>query len=104
MSRERVMAVVIKNMKLNIDGLDDIDIDPRKSMLEYGASSLDLVEIVSSSMRDLQIKVSRTELAELESIDGLVDLFSRHVASGREDAPQNGDARPAVNAWTEGEV
>jgi acyl carrier protein len=77
MAREQILNAVIKNIKLNIDGLEDKEIDPNKSMAEYGASSLDIVEIVSSSMRELKIKVPRTELANLKNINDLVDLFSK---------------------------
>jgi acyl carrier protein len=77
MNREQILNAVIKNMKLNIDGLEDQEIDPSKSLAEYGASSLDIVEIVSSSMRELKIKVPRTELANLKNISELVDLFAR---------------------------
>jgi acyl carrier protein len=71
MEREQILNVVIKNIKLNIDGLEDEEIDPEKSMADYGANSLDIVEIVSSSMRDLKIKAHRTEMADL------VELFAK---------------------------
>lgn len=77
MDREQILNTAIKKIKLNIDGLDGKEIDPEKSMADYGASSLDIVEIVSSSMRDMQIKVPRTEMANLKNINDLVDLFAR---------------------------
>ncbi|MCK5797921.1 MAG: acyl carrier protein, partial [Deltaproteobacteria bacterium] len=40
-----------------------------------GANSLDIVEVVSSSMRQLKVKVPRSELANLEDIGALVDLL-----------------------------
>jgi acyl carrier protein len=46
-------------------------------MKDLGASSLDLVEIVSLSMRELKVKVPRSELATLNNIGGLVDLLYR---------------------------
>jgi len=49
MNREEVLNIVIKNIKLNVDGLEETEIDPKKSMAEYGTSSLDIVE----SDRDL---------------------------------------------------
>jgi acyl carrier protein len=77
MEREQILNVVIKNIKLNIDGLEDEEIDPEKSMADYGANSLDIVEIVSSSMRDLKIKAPRTEMANLKNINDLVELFAK---------------------------
>jgi polyketide biosynthesis acyl carrier protein len=77
MEREQILKVVVKNIKLNIDGLEDIEIDPEKPMSAYGAESLDIVEVVSSSMRELKIKIPRTELANLSNVNDLVYLFSK---------------------------
>jgi acyl carrier protein len=52
MQRSEVLDIVINNLKRNVDGLDDIDIDAEKSMAQYNASSLDIVEVVSASLRD----------------------------------------------------
>lgn len=76
MNREEVLNIVIKNIKLNVDGLEETEIDPEKLMAEYGTSSLDLVEIINSSLRELKIKVPRTQLADLMSINDLVDLLT----------------------------
>jgi acyl carrier protein len=75
MDREEILAVVIKHIRQNVDGIENIDLDPNRSMSEYNASSLDIVEIVSSSMRELQIRIPRTQLANLKNINDLVDLF-----------------------------
>lgn len=75
MTRDEVMNVVIKHLKANVDSLDDVTIDPALSMAEYGASSLDLVEIVSCAMRDLAVKLPRTALVDVKNIDGLVDML-----------------------------
>lgn len=40
-----------------------------------GVHGLDIVEIVSCSMRELKIKVPRSQLAKLENVDQLVDLL-----------------------------
>jgi polyketide biosynthesis acyl carrier protein len=75
MTREDVMQVVVKHIVANVDGLEPGEIDPSKSMLDLGASSLDIVEIVSASMRELRVAVQRTELIKLKNIDQLVDLL-----------------------------
>jgi acyl carrier protein len=77
MNREEVLNIVIKNIKLNVDGLEETEIDPKKLMAEYGTSSLDIVEIVNSSLRELKIKVPRTQLAGLMKINDLVDLLTQ---------------------------
>ncbi len=79
MEREKVLSVILKNLKQNVDGLEEKTIDTKRSMIDYGASSLDIVEIVSGSMRELRIKVPRTELANLKNIDELADLLLKKV-------------------------
>ena len=80
MTREEILAVIKKHLA---DAVDDVDlgaIDPKKSMVDYGANSLDLVEVVSRSMRELKVKIPRSELNNLENIEGLVDLFQKTLA------------------------
>ena len=75
MTRAHVLAVVAKHLASAVDELDAATIDPRKSMKDYGANSLDIVEVVSGAMREMKVKVPRTELNKLTDIDGLVDLL-----------------------------
>jgi polyketide biosynthesis acyl carrier protein len=80
MTREEILAVVKKHLADAIDDLDPNTIDPKKSMKDYGANSLDLVEVVSRSMRELKVKIPRSELSKLTDIEGLVELFHKSVA------------------------
>lgn len=73
--QQQVFDVVSKHIRLNIDGLDGTELDPQQSMKDLGASSLDMVEIASASMRELRVKVPRTKLAQISTIQGLVDLL-----------------------------
>jgi acyl carrier protein len=75
MSKEHILAVVKKHLMATIDGLKEDEIDTIKSMKDLGANSLDIVEIVSVSMRELKVKVPRSELSKLTNIGGLVDLL-----------------------------
>ena len=75
MTREDVLAVVVKHLANAVDGLDTASIDPARSLKEYGANSLDVVEVVSGAMRELKVKVPRSELNKLTNIDGLVSLL-----------------------------
>jgi acyl carrier protein len=75
MTRDEISDVVLKHIRSNVYGLDDKPIDASRSMLDFGASSLDIVEIVSASMRELQIRIPRTKLMGLKNIDELVDIF-----------------------------
>ncbi len=79
MTRDEIWGVIKKHLSDAVDDLDVDSIDTSKSMKDYGANSLDLVEVVSRSMRELKVKVPRAELNQIANIDGLIDLFLKTV-------------------------
>ncbi|MCP5082343.1 MAG: acyl carrier protein [Alphaproteobacteria bacterium] len=79
MDRAEILSVIKRNILEIVEDIDESDLDPQKSMKDYGATSLDIVEVVSSSMRELRVKVPRSELNSIENIDGLVDAL--HAAA-----------------------
>lgn len=81
MSREQVLDVVKKYIEDTVDDVDVAGLDATKSMRDFGINSLDMVEVVSRSMRELKVKVPRSELNQIENIDGLVDLLYDAVQS-----------------------
>ena len=79
MDRETVAAVVRKHLMEVVPDLTEKDIDMNRSMKDLGANSLDMVEVVSCAMRELKVKVPRSELSKLTNMDGLVDLLHASV-------------------------
>lgn len=79
MTREEVIGVIKKHIMDNLEDLEESKIDPEKSMKDYGANSLDIIEVVSCSMRELKIKVPRGELSEIANIDQLADKFLEYI-------------------------
>ena len=79
MTREQVLEVVKRHLVDTIEELEGVEIDPTKSMKDLGANSLDIVEVVSCSMRELKVKVPRSELNKLTNIDQLVELLHKNV-------------------------
>lgn len=75
MTKEKVFDVVKSHILDTLEEVDETEIQPAKSMKDLGANSLDIVEIVSCSMRDLKVKVPRSELSKLTNIGELVDLL-----------------------------
>jgi len=94
MERDQIRDVVTKYLCRAIDAAPDA-IDTSRSMKELGANSLDIVEVVSTSMRELKVKVPRAELAKLTNIDGLVDLLYAAVAAKAAATPAAAPAAPA---------
>ncbi|HUX14253.1 MAG TPA: phosphopantetheine-binding protein [Spirochaetia bacterium] len=79
MTKEKVIEVIKRNIVDNLDDLEEETIDPKKSMKDYGANSLDMIEVVSTSMRELNIKIPRAELADIATIEQLADKFMEYV-------------------------
>ncbi len=79
MTRDHVLEVVKKYIADAVDDVDLSKLETSKSMRDYGINSLDIVEVVSRSMRELKVKVPRSELNKLENIDSLVDLLHKAV-------------------------
>lgn len=75
MTKEEIIDVIKKNIVDNLDDVEQEEIDPQKTMKDYGANSLDMIEVVSCSMRELNIKIPRSELADIKNIDELAQKF-----------------------------
>lgn len=75
MDREYIASIVKKHIVNAVAGIDESNMDLQKSMTDYGASSLDIVSVVSGAMRELKIKIPRTELKNIKNINGLIDMF-----------------------------
>jgi acyl carrier protein len=79
MNKADIIDVIKQNIVDNLDDVELDDIDPQRTMKDYGANSLDMIEVVSCSMRELNIKIPRAELADIKNIDGLADKFLEYA-------------------------
>ena len=79
MTKEDIITVIKQNIVDNLDDVEMDEIDPQRTMKDYGANSLDMIEVVSCSMRELNIKIPRSELADIKNIDELADKFQEHA-------------------------
>ena len=79
MTKDEVISVIKKHILDNLEDLEENEIDPAKSMKDYGADSLDIIEVVSCSMRELKIKIPRSELSDVETIDQLAEAFLKNM-------------------------
>ena len=76
MNRDHVKTVVVKHLVQAVDTLDPNKIDTAMSMKDMGANSLDIVEVVSAAMRELKIKVPRSELTDINNIDVVAPIVT----------------------------
>ncbi len=83
MTREEIFAVIKANIQEIIPGARGKEILESNSMRDFGADSLEVVEVVSRSMKQLRIKVPRSELLEVRDLKGLLDVFEKAAAQTR---------------------
>jgi acyl carrier protein len=79
MTQEEVFDVLKKHILDQLeDEVEEDEIDIEKSMMDLGANSLDIVEIVTNTMRELKIKIPRDELASINTMKGLVAAMTEY--------------------------
>jgi acyl carrier protein len=78
MDREQIFTALKGHMQKVIEGARGREISEAQSLLkDFEADSLEVVEVVSRTMKELKVKVPRTALSEAKSIGQLLDLFER---------------------------
>jgi acyl carrier protein len=82
MTRADIFVVVKANIEKIVDGVDASRISEQISMRDLGADSLQIVEVVSRSMKELKLRVPRTELSKARNLQDLLDLFEKAAAGG----------------------
>lgn len=79
MTRDEVIAVIRKYVVEYVEGVTNEDLEFADSFRDFGANSLDMLEVVTACMRELEIKIPRAELAEIETIEDLADQFMKYL-------------------------
>lgn len=79
-TKDEVFEVVKDNIRKVMFDLPDESIDRSKSLKELGANSLDRSEIAMGSMEALGLNFSLRQLANVENVDGLVDLLHEKLS------------------------
>lgn len=95
MNRDEVRSVLFKHIAATVEWLSVETIDSARPLGDYRLDSIDMVEIVTLSMRELKVKVPRAELRLVTNIDGLIDLFHVTVLEAEnraEPTPSSGRA------------
>lgn len=76
MTREEIRSALVTNMQAVLEGARGVEIAETQSLVDdFGADSLEIVEVVSRTMKKLKIKVPRTELGKARNIGELIELF-----------------------------
>lgn len=78
-TRDMVRDIVLANTYRSLEFLDLKDIDTSSRFDDLGAASLDIITIVSDSMRELKVKVPVEQLNKVANIDALIDALTAAV-------------------------
>ncbi|MCB9690149.1 MAG: acyl carrier protein [Alphaproteobacteria bacterium] len=73
MSNDDVYDVIVRYITEICEDVDPGQVARDRSMKDLGANSLDIVEVVSCSMRELGVRIPRSELGDIRTIGGLAD-------------------------------
>ena len=77
MTQQDLSEAVKRKTAEIIGNVTAAELDTAKTLRSYGVSSLDLVELVSFLMRELKIKVARSELKKITTTDELIAVFRK---------------------------
>ncbi|MCH2193543.1 acyl carrier protein [Kordia sp.] len=79
MSREEVYDIVQETIMDVIPDVEKEDIAIEKQLKDIGANSIDRMEIVTMSMRELNVKIPLMSFAGVNNIEGLVNVLHENV-------------------------
>jgi acyl carrier protein len=81
-NRERVLNELTQQLRSNVEGMEDLnsgDLVMTGTFNDLGASSLDMVEVVSNTNSRLGVSLDRRAFAKLRNLGDLVDLFETEL-------------------------
>lgn len=79
MSKEHVFEVVKNIITEILPDVDPAEITIEKQLKDIGANSIDRMEIVTMSMRELDIKIPLMSFAGVSNIEGMVDVLHKNL-------------------------
>ena len=82
MTRDDIFAALKHNMTDIIEGARGKEIlESHRLLGDFNADSLEVVEVISRTMKQVKIKIPRTRLNEAKNIGDLLDMFVDAQAS-----------------------
>lgn len=79
MTREEILSVIRNNLYAVSPEMEAKDLEKITSIKELGLDSLEIIEIISCSMKQLQIKIPRPELMQVQNFEELLDIFVKYA-------------------------
>ena len=79
MNKEDLFEVIKKNVVTVLVDIDPETVTIDGALTDFGANSVDRVEIAMYSMEDLNLKIPRVELGAAQNLNDLVEIFAKHL-------------------------
>lgn len=76
-TRDEIFEVLKENLYLIVEDARGQEIAEDVSITEYGTDSLELIEVASRAMKQLNVKIQRTDISNVNTIGDLVTLFEK---------------------------
>ncbi len=78
MTRTEMFEVLKTNIRSIVEAARDTEITESQSLMyDLGADSLEAVEVVSRTMKQLNVRVPRTEIAQAANLSDVLDLLEK---------------------------
>ena len=81
MDKNAIIDLIKRNLIEIIPELEDEEIDIDETLVDLGANSIDRGELITLTLEELELEVSRIEFASARTISGLADLMHKHSNS-----------------------
>jgi acyl carrier protein/polyketide biosynthesis acyl carrier protein len=81
MTPDAVRAIVFRHLHEIVPGTAVREVDADAPLNEIGADSLDLLDVTSRSMQELGVKIPRTEVTSIRTLNDLVAVLHRVKAA-----------------------
>ena len=86
MTHDQVRTVVFRHLHELVPGTAERSIDELAPLHDIGVDSLDLVDVASRSMQELEVKLPRAEVGRIRTMNDLIQALHRSVLAARAEA------------------
>lgn len=74
MDKDQIKSILFSNIA-DIMDMDESEIDVQESLRDFGANSVDRMEIIVETMRKIGVKINMLEFANIKNIQEMVDFL-----------------------------
>lgn len=80
MTRSEMLELLKRNLREMVESVNDDDVVESASLLDLGADSLEVLEVSVRTMKQLRVRVPRTQLSSATNVGELLTLYEQAAA------------------------